>query len=103
MSLGAYFRNFTVIYNFIKGHNISLPGCTPLLLSIILLSVMNSSVIDAKWRKYKIQIQTTNNKTGLLLLLKSAKIKSAFCKKAEKQMVLELNGFTLNGLNPRVA
>ena len=42
VSLGAYFRNFTVIYNFIKGHNISLPGCTPLLLSIILLSVMNS-------------------------------------------------------------
>ena len=40
-----------VIYNFTKGHNISLPICAPLLLSIFLFSVMNSSVISAKWGK----------------------------------------------------
>ena len=53
-----------IIYNFTKGYNISLPRCAPLLLNIILFSVMNSSVINAMWRKnkiqYKIQIQNVN-------------------------------------------
>ena len=51
-----------IIYNFTKGHNISLPRRAPL--NIILLSVMNSSVINAMWRnnkiQYKIQIQNVN-------------------------------------------
>ena len=44
-----------IIYNFTKGHNIrqSLPRCASLLLSIILFSVINRSVINAKWRKIK--------------------------------------------------
>ena len=41
------------IYNFTKGHNISLPRFAPLPLSIILLFVIKSSVINAKWRKIK--------------------------------------------------
>ena len=53
-----------IIYNFTKGNNISLPRCAPLPLNIILFSVMNSSVINAMWRKskiqYKIQIQNVN-------------------------------------------
>ena len=31
--------SFVIIYNFTKGHNISLPRCAPLLLSIISFSV----------------------------------------------------------------
>ena len=42
-----------IIYNFTKANNISLLRCAPLPLNIILFSVMNSSVINAMWRKVK--------------------------------------------------
>ena len=52
VSIFSFFFFFSVIiYNFTKGHNISQSRCAPLVLSSFLFSVMNSSVISAKWRK----------------------------------------------------
>ena len=54
-SVSFFFSFFfaVIIYNCTKGHNISLSRCAPLLLSIFLFSVMNSSVISAKWNEKK--------------------------------------------------
>ena len=47
----AKIKMVVIIYNFTKGHNISLRRCAPLLLSIILFPVINSSAINAECSK----------------------------------------------------
>ena len=53
-----YLFFFVIMYNFTEGHIISLTSCSPLFLIIILFSVINTVfVINAKWRKNRIQVQ----------------------------------------------
>ena len=60
---------FVILYNFTKGHIISLPRCALLLFSIISFSVINSVfVINAKCRKlikYKYKYWLSCERTGV--------------------------------------